>query len=69
MIRLTVGNRRLCDGLKRRTFFRVASAETVGLNLTLPSLLRAAFGRSKARSLILFALEGGPSHLSTPPTG
>ena len=63
MLRITAGNRRHCDGLSRRTFFRVGAASGAGLCLTLPGLLKAASGGAKAKSLILFALEGGPSHI------
>jgi hypothetical protein len=60
MLRVTAGERRLCDGLSRREFLRVGGAAALGLGL--PDLLRAASGRAKARSLIFFALEGGPAH-------
>jgi hypothetical protein len=45
----------------RRTFLRVGSAGLLGLSL--PQLLHAAANRAKARSLLVFALEGGPSHI------
>jgi hypothetical protein len=35
----------------------------MGLGLSLPGLLGAAAGRGRVKSLILFALEGGPSHI------
>jgi hypothetical protein len=60
MLRVTAGERRLCDGLSRREFLRVGGAAALGLGL--PDLLRAATGRAKAKSLIFFALEGGPAH-------
>ncbi|MFO0890056.1 MAG: DUF1501 domain-containing protein [Isosphaeraceae bacterium] len=47
----------------RRAFLHVGAAGLFGLGLTLPGLLRAATGRARAKSLILFALEGGPSHI------
>src|SRR5262245_3181756 len=63
MLRLLASRSTLCDGLSRRTFLRVGAAGGVGLSLGLPNLLRAASGRPRAKSLILFALEGGPSHI------
>jgi hypothetical protein len=63
MLRITAGNRRLCDGLSRRDVLRVGGAGLIGL--TLPGLLRAVseqVGKPKAKSLILFFLEGGPAH-------
>jgi hypothetical protein len=61
MLRLTAGNRRLCDGLNRREVLRVGGAAMIGLSL--PGLLRAAVERgAEARSLIVFFLEGGPAH-------
>ena len=63
MLRLSAGTPRLCDGLNRRTFFRVGAASGAGLCLNLPGLLKAASGGSRAKSLILFALEGGPAHI------
>ncbi len=66
MLRLTTRNRQLCDGLNRRDFLRVGSSSLIGL--TLPTLLQAqerAIGQctTKAKSLLIFFLEGGPSHL------
>lgn len=61
MLRLTAGNRRLCDGLRRRDVLRVGTAALAGL--ALPGLLRAASSKStKVKSVILFFLEGGPAH-------
>ncbi len=61
MLRFSSGGRRLCDGLRRREFFQIGAATLLGLGL--PDLLRAAVAsRPKAKSLILFALEGGPAH-------
>jgi hypothetical protein len=61
MLRITAGDRRLCDGLSRRDLLRVGGAGLLGLSL--PGLLRAATAaRPKARSMILFFLEGGPAH-------
>jgi hypothetical protein len=51
MLRITDGNRRLCDGLNRREMLRVGGAGLLGLSL--PGLLRAAGNRAvKAKSLI-----------------
>ena len=62
MIRITAGDRRLCDGASRREVLRVGAAGLFGLGL--PDLLRAApAARAKAKSMILFFLEGGPSHI------
>ena len=60
MLRITAGGGRLCDGRSRREFLRVGAASWLGLGLA--DVLRAAEGRAKAKSLILFALEGGPAH-------
>ncbi len=46
-------------GYSRRDFLRVGAAGFVGLSL--PELLRAAIGKTRAKSLIVMALEGGPS--------
>jgi hypothetical protein len=59
MFRITAENRRLCDGLSRREVLRVGGSGLLGL--TLPALLRADNGRGRAKSLIVFALEGGPA--------
>ncbi len=67
MLRISAGKRRLCDGVRRRDILRLGTASLIGLGL--PDLLRAesvtSGSRSKrvrARSLILFFLEGGPAH-------
>jgi len=44
-------------------FLQAGATRVLGIELTLSSLLKAANERAKARSLILFALEGGPSHI------
>jgi hypothetical protein len=63
MLRITAGQRRLCDGLRRRDVLRVGTASLLGLGLNLPGLLQAAAqGRVRAKSMILFVLEGGPAH-------
>jgi hypothetical protein len=64
MLRLTAAQSRPSpDGSpSRRTFLRIGSAAPFGFNLA--HLLQAAEpGRARARSLIVFALEGGPSHI------
>jgi len=56
MLRITAGKR----GPSRRDVLRIGGAGLLGLGL--PDLLRGESGRGKARSLILFVLEGGPAH-------
>jgi uncharacterized protein (DUF1501 family) len=63
MLRITAGNWRLCDGLNRRDVLHVGGAGLLGLGLA--GLLRAETelpGKPRAKSLILFFLEGGPAH-------
>ena len=66
MVRITAGDRRLCDGLSRRDLVRLGGAGLLGLGL--PDLLRAAAtataggGRARAKALIVMFLEGGPAH-------
>jgi uncharacterized protein (DUF1501 family) len=61
MLSITAGHRRLCDGLSRREVLRVGGASLLGL--TLPGLLQARTNvRARAKSVILFFLEGGPAH-------
>jgi hypothetical protein len=61
MLRFRAGRRHLCDGVSRRDVLRVDGASLLGL--TLPGLLRAkTAGRARAKSVILFFLEGGPAH-------
>jgi hypothetical protein len=63
MLRVTAGNRRLCDGMSRRDVLSVGAAGLLGLSL--PALLNAESAkpaRTQAKSLILFFLEGGPAH-------
>jgi hypothetical protein len=63
MLRITAGKRPLCDGVRRRDVLRVGTAGFFGLGLTLPRLLQARTqGRVRAKSMILFVLEGGPAH-------
>src|SRR5215207_3013970 len=57
----------LCDGLSRRELLRVGGLSLLG-GLAVPGLLRAAEQRparrqARAKSVILFNLLGGPSHL------
>jgi uncharacterized protein (DUF1501 family) len=59
MLRITSRNRLLCQGPTRRDVLRVGSAALLGLGL--PDLLRAANPKARAKSLILFFLEGGPA--------
>lgn len=64
MMRLWARPRRLCQGASRRDVLRVGATSLLGLHLGLPQLVRAAVAaRPRAKSLILFALEGGPSHI------
>ena len=65
MLSITAGARRLCDGLNRREVLSVGGAGLLGL--ALPDLLRAGVEQQgkvspKAKSLIVFFLEGGPAH-------
>src|SRR5215210_5395448 len=57
---------KLCDGVNRREFLRVGGLSLLG-GLTMPRLLRAApqgtDRRVRAKSVILFNLLGGPSHM------
>ena len=63
MLRITAEKRRLCDGVHRRDVLRVGTAGLLGLGLSLPRLLEARTqGRVRAKSVILFVLEGGPAH-------
>ena len=64
MFCITGDPRRLCDGFSRRAVLRIGSLGLVGLSL--PQFLRAQ-GQStirppRAKSCILFFLEGGPAH-------
>src|SRR5262249_22824683 len=64
-LRILGGHTRLCDGLTRRELMRVGALSLFS-GLTLPRFLQAA-GQSKprgpAKSVILFNLLGGPSHM------
>jgi hypothetical protein len=63
LLRITAEKRRLCDGLRRRDVLRVGTAGLFGLGLSLPRLLQARTqARVRAKSMILFVLEGGPMH-------
>src|SRR5688572_30619758 len=59
---------KLCDGVNRRELMRVGGLSLLGLSL--PSFLKAAEAKSehaprrgRAKSVILFNLLGGPSHM------
>jgi len=56
--------RTLCDGIRRREVLRLGGLGLVGLSL--PKLLQAEAikpaGRKRAKSCILFFMEGGPAH-------
>ena len=56
MLRITAEKRPLCDGLRRRDVLRVGAASLQGL------LQARTQGRVRAKSVILFVLEGGPAH-------
>jgi Protein of unknown function (DUF1501) len=61
MLRILAGDRRLCDGVSRRELLRAGGAGLLGMSL--PGLLQAASsGKARAKSMILFFLEGGPAH-------
>src|SRR6266487_567137 len=66
MLRILGHGSKLCDGLNRREFLRVGGLSLFG-GLTVPQILRAAEQgtnrRARAKSVILFNLLGGPSHL------
>ena len=58
---------RLCDGITRRELLRVGGLSLFG-GMTLPRLLQASAApsptrRGPAKSVILFNLLGGPSHM------
>jgi hypothetical protein len=67
MLRLRGRAARLCDGFTRRDVLRLGALGPLGLSL--PQLLRAddaqPTGRARAKSCILFFLEGGQSQLDT----
>jgi hypothetical protein len=70
MLSILANATRLCDGLTRRELMRVGALSLFG-GMTLPRLLQGAESRPRAdarrpgtaRSVILFNLLGGPSHL------
>lgn len=68
MFKLTLGqNSGYCDGMSRRDALRIGGTGILG-GLSLPALLEmqanAANGRTaRAKSIIFFMLEGGPSHI------
>ena len=67
MLTMWGAQRRLCDGINRRDFFRVGS---LGAGLTLADLLRiraqgAVSPKTRTKSVILVNLAGGISHIDT----
>src|SRR4051812_44135385 len=62
---LTIRGRavRLCDGISRRSFLSIGSLGLAGLSL--PQVLRARGPSGRGRSVILYWMGGGPSHLDT----
>ena len=67
MLRILGRPRTLCDGIPRREMMKVGGLSLFG-GLTLPRLLEAADGsasipRGPAKSVIMFNLLGGPSHV------
>jgi hypothetical protein len=58
MLRITAGSRHASGRLSRRDVLRIGAAGLLGL----PDVLRAADSRARAKSLLLFVLEGGPAH-------
>ena len=67
MLRILHGGSTLCDGITRREALRVGGLSLFG-TLTLPRLLAARERQSrrragKARSVLMFNLLGGPSHM------
>lgn len=65
MLKVLGGGATLCDGIKRRELLVAGGLSLLGMNM--PSVLRAAEQSSarpgKAKSVILFNLLGGPSHI------
>jgi len=67
MLKVLGGRTRLCDGVNRRELMQVG-ALSLFAGMTLPRLLQASEGRQPpaagtAKSVILFNLLGGPSHM------
>ena len=67
MLRLLSHDTRLCDGVSRRDLMQVGGLSLFA-GMTLPRLLRAAdragvSGQARAKSVVLFNLLGGPSHM------
>ena len=77
MLKITGRPVRFCDGLNRRTFLRAGFLGLAGLSLS--DLLRlraqaaAAGATRKETAVIMFWLDGGPTHMDTydlkPPSG
>src|ERR1051325_2065453 len=72
MLSIPGGVGRTCDGLSRREFLRVGGAGLLGLSLGDIMRLQAASvthapaiknGGGQAKSVIMFSLQGGPSHI------
>src|SRR5215472_327850 len=69
MLRIRGNGAKLCDGITRRELLRVGGLSLFA-GMTLPRLLQASASkpasakqRGRAKSVILFNLMGGPSHL------
>jgi hypothetical protein len=67
MLKILGGSTRLCDGVTRRELLRAGGLSLFG-GMTLPRMLEAAAAKEHrwagpARSVILFNLLGGPSHM------
>ena len=65
MLSINGRNAKLCDGASRREFMRVGGLSLFG-SMSLPRLMRANAGTGShgpAKSVIMFNLLGGPSHM------
>ena len=67
MLRILGRSRKTCDGITRRDLMQVGGLSLFG-SMTLPRLLRAAENSASrpdgtAKSVIMFNLLGGPSHM------
>src|SRR5262245_53418160 len=69
MLQLTGQSIRFCDGLSRRTFVRAGFLGLAGLSLADLLRLRSQAAGSSTRhsdsAVIMFWLDGGPTHLDT----
>ncbi len=52
-----------CDGLRRRDVLRAGALSLFGANLLAPHTAHAAIRPGRAKSVVLFNLFGGPSHI------